>query len=106
MPVDRVTLFKIPDQESIPTILERLSTLKDDAKKDGKPYLLRAVAGQTVGDPRSQGYTLCLSASFASMDDMKYYDEADEAHQKIKSFFKGKVEAPPLMVYMDSVVGA
>lgn len=37
---------------------------------------------------------------------MKYYDEADEAHSKIKSLFKGKVEAPPLVVYMDNVVGS
>ncbi|KAF2224915.1 hypothetical protein BDZ85DRAFT_259305 [Elsinoe ampelina] len=106
MPVNRVTLFKIPDTDSIPSMLEQLSTLKQDAKKDGKPYLVRAVAGQTAGDPRAQGYTLCLSTSFASLEDMKYYDEADEAHSNIKSLFKGKVEAPPLMVYMDNVVGS
>ncbi|KAF4552643.1 Hypothetical protein D9617_9g024320 [Elsinoe fawcettii] len=106
MPVNRVTLFKISDTNSIPGMLEHLSTLKEDAKKDGKPYLVRAVAGQTVGDPRSQGYTLCLSTSFANVEDMKYYDEQDEAHNNIKSLFKGKVEAPPLMVYMDNVVGS
>lgn len=35
------------------------------------------------------------------MDDVKYYDESCEAHQKLKDFAKGKVEGPPLVLHVE-----
>jgi hypothetical protein len=36
--------------------------------------------GPAEEDPRSQGYTLVSKTEFASMDDMKYYDNECPAH--------------------------
>jgi hypothetical protein len=32
---------------------------------------------------------------------MNYYDNQDEAHAKIKAYFKPKVSSPPLVIYSD-----
>ena len=59
-----------------------------------------------MDDPRNQGYTLCAIMKFSSVEDMKYYDEQDEAHNALKAAGKGKVSPPPLVIYMDETVGA
>lgn len=74
-------------------------------RQDGKPYILRCVAGRTKDDERNQGYSLCAETTFASLEDMKYYDEQCEAHAALKTVAKDKVAPPPLMMYMDGVVG-
>jgi hypothetical protein len=126
--VHRTTLFKIPDTNNIQPILDKYSTLAQDAKKvhththtlhviifffsnlwskkNGKPYILRCVAGPVVNDPRSQGYTLAAQTTFGSLEDMKYYDEECEAHAALKAVAKGKVEAPPLMVCFDHAISS
>ncbi|THW99719.1 hypothetical protein D6D17_06497 [Aureobasidium pullulans] len=115
--VHRITMFKIPDPSNIQPILDKYSTMAQDAKKlahgsdidfstqDGKPYILRCVAGPAVNDARSQGYTLAAQTTFSSLDDMKYYDNDCEAHAALKAVAKGKVEPPPLMVCFDNAVG-
>ena len=123
--VHRITMFKIPDPSNIQPILDKYSTMAQDAKKvcfhpcyklahgsdidfstqDGKPYILRCVAGPAVNDARSQGYTLAAQTTFSSLDDMKYYDNECEAHAALKAVAKGKVEPPPLMVCFDNAVG-
>ncbi|EON66818.1 hypothetical protein W97_06220 [Coniosporium apollinis CBS 100218] len=97
----RVTLFKLPKEEDINGVLPKYAALKDEAKKDGKPYILSASASRIHQDPRNQGFTVCATTSFASLDDMRYYDNEDEAHGAIKTYLKQRVEGPPLMVYMD-----
>ena len=74
--------------------------------KDGAPYIEACNAGQTVGDPRSQGYTLCAQMVFRSLDDMKYYDEQCEAHAALKAAAKGKIEPPPMVVYFEDAAGS
>ena len=74
-------------------------------QQDGKPYILRCVAGPAVADARSQGYTLGAQTTFASIEDMRYYDEQCEAHAALKAVAKGKVEPPPLMVCFDNAIG-
>jgi len=69
--------------------------------QDGKQYILEASAGETVDDPRNQGYTLTAILKFSSVDDMKYYDEQDEAHAALKAAGKGKVDPPPLVIYFE-----
>ncbi|KAI5269653.1 hypothetical protein E4T47_06893 [Aureobasidium subglaciale] len=103
--VHRITMFKVPDSSNIQPILDKYTTLAQEAKKDGKPYILRCVAGPAVNDARSQGYTLAAQTTFASLDDMKYYDTECEAHAALKAVAKGKIEPPPLVVYFDSAVG-
>ncbi|KAF2233996.1 stress responsive A/B barrel domain-containing protein [Viridothelium virens] len=104
--VVRSTLFKVPNPADIDGILEKYSTLKKDAKKDGKPYILEVNAGKANTDPRNQGYSFLAVTKFASVEDMNYYDNQCEAHQAIKASAKGKIEPPPLMVYTTNAVGS
>lgn len=67
--------------------------------QDGKPYILSMVVGPAEADPRSQGYTLVSKTEFASMEDMKYYDEECPAHGVIKSFVKELTVDGILTVY-------
>jgi hypothetical protein len=107
-----VTLFKIPDpanQEKLANIYKEMPT---KAKKvfhahiavyllnavgfcmhnewllrcyqDGKPYIVSVKAGPTIEDQRNQGYTLAAVSTFASLEDMKYYDTGCEAHDALK----------------------
>ncbi|KAH0294228.1 stress responsive A/B barrel domain-containing protein [Aureobasidium namibiae CBS 147.97] len=103
--VHRVTLFKIPEPKDIQAVLDKYTTLGQDAKKNGQPYILRCVAGRAVDDARSQGYTLAAQTTFSSLDDMKYYDNECEAHAALKAVAKEKVAGPPLMVFFDNAVG-
>lgn len=74
--------------------------------QDGKPYILRCVAGRTLDDPRNQGYSICASTTFATLEDMKYYDEQCEAHAGLKAVAKDLVEPPPLMMYIEAPADA
>lgn len=56
--------------------------------QDGKPYILSLVAGVAEEDARSQGYTVVAKSEFASMDDLKYYDNECKAHQVLKATAK------------------
>ncbi len=38
---------------------------------------------------------------YASMEDVKYYDEECEAHKQLKAFAKGKLEGPPLAFHLE-----
>ncbi|KAI9714331.1 MAG: hypothetical protein M1820_000292 [Bogoriella megaspora] len=98
-------MFRVPNPSDIDLILNKYTTLKQDAQKDGKPYILAVTAGRAVDDPRNQGYNFVAQTKFASLEDMRrYYDEDCEAHKALKATTKGKVELPPLTVYMDEVV--
>ena len=44
--------------------------------------------GPALDDPRSQGWTVVSKTEFASLDDMRYYDEQCEAHAALKSAAK------------------
>ena len=46
------------------------------------------IVGPAEEDARSQGYTLVSKTEFASLDDMKYYDEDCKAHSDLKSYIK------------------
>ncbi|KAK6066773.1 stress responsive a b barrel domain-containing protein [Seiridium cupressi] len=62
--------------------------LASDPAQDGKPYILSLDVGSAKDDPRSQGFTVVSKTNFASLDDMKYYDEKCEAHAALKAFAK------------------
>ncbi len=68
--------------------------------QDGKPYMLYLAAGATHDDQRSKGYTIVSKSEFASLDDMRYYDETCTAHKTLKAAAAGLgVTEPPLTVY-------
>ncbi|KAL1297415.1 hypothetical protein AAFC00_004948 [Neodothiora populina] len=100
--IHRVTMFKIPEPANIQPIMDQYTQLQQKATKGGKNYILRCVAGKTLDDPRTQGYSICAQTSFASLEDMKYYDEECQAHFALKEVVKGKAERPPLTMYFEA----
>lgn len=42
------------------------------------------VVGPAEDDPRSQGYTLVSKTEFASLEDLKFYDDECAAHGELK----------------------
>lgn len=63
--------------------------------------------GPAEEDARSQGFTLISKSEFASLEDMKYYDDQCEAHQALKSFAMEKCEVKGLLTvyFKPQVVG-
>lgn len=71
--------------------------------QDGKPYIVYLSAGVAdPSDPRTKGYTVISQAKFKTLEDMKFYDEACEAHKALKLTAQGlKPSEPPTMVYFE-----
>ncbi|KAK2743834.1 hypothetical protein FQN55_007054 [Onygenales sp. PD_40] len=105
MAITRITLFKIPDPAHQQQLLEKYKTLKQDALKDGTPYILSILAGPTKDDHRRQGYTLAIVSGFACEEDMKYYDEGCAAHAEIKKLARS-VHQGVMMVFFEAGVVA
>ncbi|KAH6604135.1 Cupin [Trichoderma cornu-damae] len=87
--VHRITLFKIPSEESQKKFVEQYRIMRETNSKDGKPYILSVTAGPAEPDQRSQGFTFVAKTEFASIEDMKYYDEECPAHKALKSVGSG-----------------
>jgi len=82
--VIRITMFKIPSQESQTKLAALYSTLSATATRNGSPYILSLAAGPAKPDERSQGFTFVAKSEFKNMDDWKYYDVECEAHKTLK----------------------
>ncbi|WYZ39125.1 hypothetical protein EsH8_III_001039 [Colletotrichum jinshuiense] len=103
--VHRVTMFKIADEAQKQSLIEQYKVLGDTQKKDGKPYILSMVVGPAIDDPRSQGFTLVAKTEFASLEDMRYYDDECAAHGALKVFVKEKLTVGGVMsVYFEPKV--
>ncbi|KAG0645942.1 Fusaristatin A biosynthesis cluster [Hyphodiscus hymeniophilus] len=102
----RVTMFKIPSEESRAKLVEYYKTLVTTAVKDGAPYIVSLQAGPLIEDPRSAGFTFAAKSEFKTVEDMKYYDEGCEAHQALKEKAKPLGVEGMMMVYYDPVVVA
>ncbi|OHE96615.1 stress responsive A/B Barrel domain-containing protein [Colletotrichum orchidophilum] len=89
--IHRVTMFKIADEGQQQQLIEQYKILGSSHKKDGKPYILSMVVGPAVDDPRTQGFTVVAKTEFASLEDMKYYDDECAAHGVLKTFVKGSL---------------
>ncbi|KAK6193758.1 hypothetical protein LQW54_012145 [Pestalotiopsis sp. IQ-011] len=87
--IHRITMFKLPVPEDQEKLIEAYKTLAKDQQKNGKPYILSLNAGIAEKDQRSQGFTVVSKTEFASMADMKYYDDECEAHAALKKYAKG-----------------
>ncbi|KAG9236109.1 hypothetical protein BJ875DRAFT_246556 [Amylocarpus encephaloides] len=106
MTITRITMFKCPD-EHIKQFLEDYKELSATSTKDGKPYILSLAVGPAKPDARSQGWTLVSKSEFASLGDMKYYDEDCEAHKSLKEKAKAfGLPGAPLTVYYEPEVSA
>ncbi|KAK1985912.1 stress responsive A/B barrel domain-containing protein [Colletotrichum cereale] len=86
--IHRVTMFKITDEGQQKQLIEQYKVLQSEQKKDGKPYILSLAVGHAAEDPRAQGFTVVAKSEFASLDDMKYYDDECAAHAALKAFAK------------------
>lgn len=71
-------------------------------QQNGKPYIVSVNAGPTFDDQRNQGYTLAAVSTFASLEDMKYYDTECEAHDALKVQAK-QMHQGILMVYYETM---
>ncbi|KAH7374835.1 stress responsive A/B barrel domain-containing protein [Plectosphaerella cucumerina] len=103
MSVNRITLFKINKEEDRAKLLDLYRGMQQKAVKDGKPYILGVKAGTSYDDPRNQGYTIAVQSTFASKEDMAYYDNECAAHAELKAFAK-TVNQGAMMVYFTSEI--
>ncbi|KAK2047842.1 stress responsive A/B barrel domain-containing protein [Colletotrichum somersetense] len=100
--IHRVTMFKIADEGQQKQLIEQYKVLQSTQKKDGKPYILSLIVGLAAEDPRAQGFTVVSKSEFASLEDMKYYDEECAAHAALKVFAREKLNVAGLMsVYFE-----
>ncbi|KAL2005706.1 hypothetical protein VTN00DRAFT_10199 [Thermoascus crustaceus] len=96
-------MFKIPNEVDRDRVLEQYKVLAKTAVKDGKPYITSITAGPTVPDPRNKGFNLAVKTTFASLEDMRYYDTECEAHRALKAVV-GPVREDTVMAYYQSVL--
>ncbi|OQE13006.1 hypothetical protein PENFLA_c057G08417 [Penicillium flavigenum] len=101
--IERITLFKIPNEADRDRVLEQYKVLAKTATKDGKPYILAAAVGASIPDPRNKGYNVSVKTTFASMEDMKYYDNECEAHKALKAC-AGPVKEDVLTSYYENIL--
>jgi hypothetical protein len=119
-PVERITLFNIPSEADQNRVLEQYKVLAQTARKvrmplnpfsrrarltnqDGKPYILNAAVGRSVDDPRNKGFNISVKTTFASMDDMQYYDTECEAHKALKAV-AGPVKQDVLTTFYENIL--
>ncbi|KAE9583646.1 hypothetical protein CGCF415_v015109 [Colletotrichum fructicola] len=99
--ITRITLFKIPDEESQKKVLGFYQQMPQKALKDGKPYILSVKAALAVADQRAQGFTIAAISTFASAEDMAYYDNECAAHAELKAFAKGAHQGFAMVYFKD-----
>ncbi|KAJ5102600.1 hypothetical protein N7532_003129 [Penicillium argentinense] len=102
-PIERITLFNVPKEEDRKRLLEQYKVLAKTATRDGKPYILAAAVGESFDDPRNKGFNISVKTTFASLDDMKYYDTECEAHKALKAV-AGPVKTDVLTTYYENVL--
>lgn len=71
--------------------------------QDGKPYILSAAVGTSIDDPRNKGFNISVKTTFASVEDMKYYDTECEAHKALKAV-AGPVMEDVLTTYYENIL--
>ncbi|KAJ5476275.1 hypothetical protein N7475_002004 [Penicillium sp. IBT 31633x] len=102
-PIERITLFKIPSEADRARVLEQYKVLAKTATKDGKPYIVAAAVGASIPDPRNKGYNLSVKTTFASLEDMQYYDADCEAHKALKAV-AGPVKEEVLTTFYENIL--
>ncbi|KAL2158441.1 hypothetical protein VTH06DRAFT_4489 [Thermothelomyces fergusii] len=107
MPVlQRDTLFRVVgrNKQDQDRLIEAYQVLARDARKDGKPYISGVEVKPLLNLEASQGYTLRARTSFASVEDMQYFDSECPAHKALKEQVR-KLEGvlmPPLVLVTEA----
>jgi hypothetical protein len=104
-PIRRITLFKIPSESDISAVLSAYDVLMTTNLKvlpsllspffpssqisthqDSKPYILTCIASRiyNTSEARSEGYTVAVQSTFASKEDVEFYDKECPAHKELK----------------------
>ncbi|TDZ54642.1 hypothetical protein CTRI78_v006108 [Colletotrichum trifolii] len=99
--ITRITLFKIPDEESQNKVLSFYREMPHKAVKNGQPYITSVKAGLAVADQRAQGFTVAAVSTFASEEDMAYYDNECAAHAELKAFAKNAHQGFAMVYFRD-----
>ncbi|KAK0389057.1 hypothetical protein NLU13_2633 [Sarocladium strictum] len=99
--INRITLFKIPNEDDRKKLLDIYREMPTKAVKNGKPYIRSVTAGTAKDDQRAQGYTVAVQSVFDSVDDMIYYDNECAAHGNLKAFAK-TVHQGAMMVFFEN----
>jgi len=97
--VQHIVLFRFKDSTTpaqIEAVSQRFLSLKDEATRDGKPYIVRLDSGrQNSGEGADQGYQQAFIVTFRSEGDRNYYvgtpvvsdpEFSDPAHARFKEF--------------------
>ncbi|KAE8549212.1 hypothetical protein EYB25_007727 [Talaromyces marneffei] len=100
--VERITLFNIPKEEHRAQLVEEYKRLVKTAVKDGNPYITNVSFGPALPDPRNRGYNFGVKMTFATLEDLKFYDAECPAHQTFKAFLSGRKEGDVLTVYFEN----
>ncbi|KAI5856761.1 stress responsive A/B barrel domain protein [Durotheca rogersii] len=106
MTIHRVTLFIIPKEEDIDFLLTQYRTLRQEALRNGAPYIESVIAGRALPDERSRGYTLVAKTTFRNLDDMNFYDKECAAHKRFKELAGPRRTGDILTVYYEDAVSA
>lgn len=61
-------------------------------------------AGEVIEDPRTQGYTVALQTTFATLEDMKFFDTECKFHAELKKVVGPRMMPPPVVVFFNNVV--
>ncbi|KAF2479201.1 hypothetical protein BDY17DRAFT_327982 [Neohortaea acidophila] len=104
MPIQRVTMFKVPNEANHQPLLDAYKTLEQSQQKDNKPYILEIKVSPSLSGERGKGYNFVAMTRFRNLEDMKYYDEECEAHKVLKRVANPLVEQPwqpPLTVFFE-----
>ncbi|RAO65812.1 uncharacterized protein BHQ10_001824 [Talaromyces amestolkiae] len=120
---ERITLFNIPKEEDRALLVEEYKRLVKTAVKvmsfspnlssipkpelinveqDGKPYISNVSFGPAIPDERSQGYNFGVKTTFATVEDVKFYDTECPAHQTLKAALGGRKEGDVLTVIFEN----
>jgi len=97
----RLTLFPI-DPADFEFVQQAFQTMYISNRKDGKPYMISCTAYKLHEDPRSNGFTVAARTRFASLEDMRFYDDECPAHKGLKEVIKPKIKGPPMTIYFDA----
>ncbi len=85
-------------------LLRALCISPANTRQDGKPYILYMAAGVALDPARARGYTVLSRTEFASMEDMRWYDEECPAHAALKETVRAfTMQQPPLFFYHEDV---
>ncbi|KAN0070551.1 hypothetical protein V8E54_011420 [Elaphomyces granulatus] len=104
-PIERITMFKIPNDGDRDRLLEQYKVLAKTAVKDGKLYIQSLAVGPIVSSPRAKGYTLAVKSTFATLDDMNYYDMECAAHVALKAVARPLCDPEDILTaYYESVL--